>query len=94
MTFEEYLDGVSHLEAGVPVTRRNAWSDTRIQFARSVWGDAQAAMVNKGQGMGLAAMAYMTCFAGATFLAYHGKDGWGWLIFAGIMIGSAAVRVD
>ncbi len=44
MTFEEYLDGVSHLEAGVPVTRRNAWSISRIQFARSVWGDAQAAM--------------------------------------------------
>ena len=44
--------------------------------------------------MGLAAMVYgtaMTCFAGATFLAYHGKDGWGWLIFAGIMIGFATV---
>lgn len=47
--------------------------------------------------MGLAAMVYgtaMTCFAGATFLAYHGKEGWGWLWFAGIMICSASVRVD
>jgi uncharacterized membrane protein HdeD (DUF308 family) len=28
-----------------------------------------------------------TCFAGAAWLAYHGKDGWGWLIFAGIVTG-------
>ena len=23
---------------------------------------------------------------GATFLAYHGTEGWGWLIFAAIMV--------
>lgn len=25
-------------------------------------------------------------FAGAAFLAYHGKEGWGWLIFAGLLV--------
>lgn len=25
-------------------------------------------------------------FVGAAFLAYYGKDGWGWLIFAGILV--------
>lgn len=25
------------------------------------------------------------CFASAAFLAYHDKDGWGWLILAGIV---------
>jgi hypothetical protein len=24
-------------------------------------------------------------FAGAAFLAYHEKEGWGWLVFAGIL---------
>ena len=27
----------------------------------------------------------ITAFAGAAVLAYYGKDGWGWLIFAGIL---------
>lgn len=31
-------------------------------------------------------LASAVAFAGATFLAYHGKEGWGWLIFAGIII--------
>lgn len=31
----------------------------------------------------------ITCFAGATFLAYHRVDGWGWLILAGILIGGS-----
>ena len=26
-------------------------------------------------------LAIIACVAGATFLAYEGKDGWGWLIF-------------
>ena len=26
----------------------------------------------------------ISAFVGAAFLAYHGKEGWGWLIFAGI----------
>lgn len=25
------------------------------------------------------------CFGGAAILAYYDKDGWGWLIFAGIV---------
>lgn len=35
-------------------------------------------------------LASATAFAGATFLAYHGKEGWGWLIFAGILAAGAA----
>ena len=37
------------------------------------------------------------CFAsaialgGAAFLAYHDKPGWGWLIFAAIVLGSISV---
>ena len=37
------------------------------------------------------------CFAaaialgGATFLAWHGKEGWGWLIFAAILLGGISV---
>ena len=30
--------------------------------------------------------ASIVCFAGAAWLAYHDKDGWGWLIFAGILV--------
>ncbi|WP_312999631.1 hypothetical protein [Leclercia sp.] len=39
MTFEQYLDQNSHLECGKPVKRRDAWSISRIQFARQVWHD-------------------------------------------------------
>ena len=28
------------------------------------------------------------CFGGAIFLAYHKVDGWGWLVFAGIIFGA------
>jgi len=40
------------------------------------------------------------CFAasvalgGAIFLAWHGKEGWGWLIFAGIVLGGISVSGD
>lgn len=27
----------------------------------------------------------IVCALGAVWLAYHGKDGWGWLIFAAIV---------
>lgn len=30
----------------------------------------------------------ISCFISAAFLAYHKKEGWGWLIFAGLMIAS------
>jgi len=40
MTFDEYLDQVSHTEGGKPVKRRDAWSITRIHFARQLWHDA------------------------------------------------------
>lgn len=39
MTFDEYLNQTSHLECGRPVKRRDAWSISRIQFARQVWHD-------------------------------------------------------
>ncbi len=29
---------------------------------------------------------------GATFLAYHGKDGWGWLVFVAIILGGVTVN--
>lgn len=31
----------------------------------------------------------ISCFVGATFLAYHKKEGWGWLIFAGVLIATS-----
>lgn len=33
-------------------------------------------------------------FGAAAFLAYHGKEGWGWLIFAGIMAIPTVTWVD
>lgn len=30
----------------------------------------------------------MACVVGATYLAYHEKAGWGWLIFTAIVLGS------
>jgi len=32
-------------------------------------------------------IAATAAIAGATFLAYHDKDGWGWLVFVAICIG-------
>jgi hypothetical protein len=29
---------------------------------------------------------------GAAFLAYHGKDGWGWLIFLAVILGSTSYK--
>lgn len=29
--------------------------------------------------------------AGAVYLAYHGKDGWGWLIFLALVLGGITV---
>lgn len=40
MTFEEYLDQVSHTECGKPVKRMDAWSISLIHFARQLWHDA------------------------------------------------------
>lgn len=40
-------------------------------------------------GMFMVTMIPITCFSGATFLAYHQQEGWGWLIFAGIVIGGS-----
>lgn len=37
-------------------------------------------MVELGKGIAAA-----VAFAGAAFLAYYGKEGWGWLVFAGIL---------
>lgn len=39
-SFERYLNEVIYKEAGMPVTRRNGWSITRIQQARQVWNDS------------------------------------------------------
>lgn len=35
-----------------------------------------------------------TCMAvaGAVWLAYHGKDGWGWMIFLAICLGSVSYK--
>lgn len=32
------------------------------------------------------------CVAGAVYLAYHGKDGWGWLIFLAICLGTISYK--
>lgn len=29
---------------------------------------------------------------GAVFLAYHGKEGWGWLIFLAVILGSTSYK--
>ena len=29
---------------------------------------------------------------GAVFLAYHGKEGWGWLIFLAVVLGSTSYK--
>lgn len=31
---------------------------------------------------------------GATVLAFHGKEGWGWMIFLAIVLGSYSVKLD
>lgn len=31
----------------------------------------------------------ISCFVGAVILSLHDKQGWGWLIFAGIIIGGS-----
>ena len=38
---------------------------------------------------GLRHVASAAAFLGAAFLAYHGKDGWGWLIVAGVIVSTA-----
>ena len=30
----------------------------------------------------------IACIAGAVYLAYHEKTGWGWLVFTAIVLGS------
>jgi len=40
MTFDEYLQGISHLENGTPKTRKEEWSIPRTNFARQLWHDA------------------------------------------------------
>ncbi len=34
----------------------------------------------------------IAAIAGATFLIYHNKDGWGWLIFLAIIVGSTSYK--
>ncbi|MBW2636965.1 MAG: hypothetical protein JRC86_05500 [Deltaproteobacteria bacterium] len=41
--------------------------------------------------VGLRCFASAVALGGAAFLAYHGKEGWGWLIFAGIILGGITV---
>jgi len=36
----------------------------------------------------LADLASVVAISGAIYLAYQGKEGWGWLIFAGIVLGA------
>jgi hypothetical protein len=35
----------------------------------------------------------VAAIAGAVFLAYHDRDGWGWLIFVAIMLGCYSIKV-
>lgn len=36
-------------------------------------------------------LAAMAAIAGAVFLAWHGKEGWGWLIFLALWLGGITV---
>jgi hypothetical protein len=44
--------------------------------------------------IGFRLFASVVSLCGATFLAWHGKEGWGWLIFAAIILGSVTVRYN
>lgn len=37
-------------------------------------------------------IALLAAICAAAFLAYHGKDGWGWLIFLAVIIGSTSYK--
>lgn len=37
-------------------------------------------------------LASVAAIVGAVFLAYHQRDGWGWLIFLAICIGSYSLK--
>lgn len=37
-------------------------------------------------------LASVSAIAGAVFLAYHGRDGWGWLIFLAVCLGSYSIK--
>lgn len=37
-------------------------------------------------------IATIIAISGAVYLAYYDKDGWGWLIFLAIMLGSFSVN--
>lgn len=40
--------------------------------------------------MNWTALAPTVCAAGAALLAYEGKDGWGWFLFAAVLTAGAA----
>lgn len=42
----------------------------------------------------LKVLASITAIAGATYLAYNDKSGWGWLIFLAILISPGSITLD
>jgi len=40
----------------------------------------------------LRTVATIVAIVAASYLAYHGKDGWGWMIFLAICIGSMSYK--
>lgn len=36
----------------------------------------------------------VACIAGVVYLASEGKDGWGWLIFLAIVLGSGSIKYN
>ena len=38
------------------------------------------------------AFAVCVAIAAAAFLAYHGKEGWGWMIFLAVVLGSTSYK--
>jgi hypothetical protein len=40
------------------------------------------------------ALATISAIGGSIFLAYHGKEGWGWLMFVAICIGCHSLHHD
>ena len=43
-------------------------------------------------GLMFRASCVLACVIGATYLAYHEKSGWGWLIFTAVVLGSYSYK--
>lgn len=42
----------------------------------------------------LRGLAVLAAIGGGVYLAYHDKNGWGWLIFLAVCLGSYSIKAD